>query len=130
MKETSSGLYEKDGKQTQDMIIKILTDEKLSAFKTLLEKNHAIDCILLLMLEKGQWKRAKDFMRKLDLTISDGTYRARMLECEDNRIANHENIDAKKKRWIITNFGKQIGGLLLSFFSYVEDGTQDQLLED
>ena len=36
----------------EEIIRNILTDEKLSAIKAVLEKDHAIDCIFLLKLEK------------------------------------------------------------------------------
>ena len=108
-------------KQPEDIVIDILTDKKLSTLKTMIEKNHALDCILLLILGKGQWKNAQRFMKKLNLRISDGTFRARMREIESNQIASHENIDVKKKRWIITSFGKEIGKMLLDFFSSVKE---------
>ena len=60
----------------------ILTDQKLSAIKAMLEKDHAIDCLFLLYAGRGKWKEAKDFMRKNKLTLSDGTFRARMIEIE------------------------------------------------
>jgi hypothetical protein len=50
----------------EEKIRNILTDEKLSAIKAVLEKDHAIDCIFLLKLEKGRWKNAKAFMHDLD----------------------------------------------------------------
>ena len=58
----------------------VLTDERLAAIKAMLEKDHAIDCLLLLHMNRGKWKEAKDFMRENKLTLSDGTFRARMIE--------------------------------------------------
>lgn len=101
-----------------------LTDRKLSATKAMLEKDHAIDCIFLLMLDKEQWKPAKEFMKKSGLTLPDGTFRARMIEIEENGLAKHENISAKKKRWTITRFGKQVGQLLLDLFCNMADGKE------
>jgi len=98
-----------------------LTSEKLSGIKAMLEKDHAIDCIFLLMLGKGQWKPAKEFMRKLRLTLPDGTFRARMIEIEDNGLARHENIDLKKRRWVVTEFGNKVGQLLLDLFDKIAD---------
>ncbi len=57
----------------------ILTDEKLSAVKTALEKDHAITCLLLLHFELGRWGPAKEFIKSHKGTISDGTFRARMM---------------------------------------------------
>jgi len=47
----------------EEKIKRILTDSKLSAIKAMLEKDHAIDCIFLLYMDRGKWKEAKDFMR-------------------------------------------------------------------
>jgi hypothetical protein len=110
-------------------IVGALTDRKLSAAKAMLEKDHAIDCIFLLMLDKGQWKPAKEFMKKSRLTLPDGTFRARMIEIEENGLAQHENIDVKKKRWIITESGKQVGQLLLDLFGNMANG-REQLICD
>ena len=112
----------REKKVTEKKVVRILTDEKLSAVKAMLEKDHAIDCIFLLMLGRGQWKYAKEFMTKLGPTLPDGTFRSRMIEIELNGLARHENIDAKKRRWIITEFGKQVGSLLLGVFSHMTNG--------
>ncbi len=98
-------------------ITRILTDERLSAIKALLEKDHAIDCIFLLHLEKGRWKNAKSFMNEHDLTLSDGTFRSRMMEIEDLGLAKSVSIDPLKKYYVITEFGEKIAKLLLDFFS-------------
>jgi hypothetical protein len=66
----------------EEKVKHILTDPKLSAIKAMLEKDHAIDCLLLLHVKRGKWKEAKDFMRENKLTLSDGTFRARMIEIE------------------------------------------------
>jgi hypothetical protein len=114
---------EKENKERYaEKIVGTLTDRKLSAIKAMLEKDHAIDCIFLLMLDNGQWKPAKEFMKRLGLTLPDGTFRARMIEIEDNGLAKHENIDVKKKRWTITPFGKQVGKLLLDLFGNMTEG--------
>ena len=101
-------------------ITNILTDEKLSAIKRALEKDHAIDCIFLLKLENGRWKNAKGFMRGLDLTLSDGTFRSRMIELEGLGIAESVPIDPLKKYYVITEFGEKIAGLLLHLFDELE----------
>ena len=105
----------------KEKVIRTLSGEKLSSIKAMLEKDHSIDCIFLLMLGKGQWKHAKEFMRKSGLTLPDGTFRARMKEIEYNGLATHEKIDPKKKRWIITEFGEQVGKLLLEFFGQIDN---------
>ena len=97
----------------------ILTDEKLSAIKTMLEKDHAIDCIFLLHLKRGKWKEAKDFMRTNKLTLSDGTFRSRMIEIEQLGLAKSERIDPLKKYYVITELGEKVAKLLLDFFDEI-----------
>jgi len=105
---------------TEEKVKSILTDKKLSAIKSMLEKDHAIDCILLLHLEKGRWKKAKAFMQELKLTLSDGTFRARMMEIEDLGLAKSVTIDPLKKYYVKTDFGEKIAKLLLEFFDQVK----------
>ena len=98
----------------------ILTDSKLSAIKAMLEKDHAIDCIFLLHLSRGKWKEAKDFMRANKLTLSDGTFRSRMIEIEQLGLAKSERIDPLKKYYVITELGEKVAKLLLEFFDEVD----------
>jgi len=100
----------------EENVKQILTDKRLSAIKAMLEKDHAIDCILLLHLDMGRWKDAKEFMKKLDLTISDGTFRARMMEIEDLGLAKSIPIDPLKKYYVKTELGEKIAKLILKFF--------------
>lgn len=94
----------------------ILTDPKLAAIKAMLEKDHAIDCILLLNMNRGKWKEAKDFMRENGLTLSDGTFRARMIEIEDLGLAESKRIDPLKKYYLKTELGEKVAKLLFEFF--------------
>ena len=94
----------------------ILTDPKLSAIKAMLEKDHAIDCILLLYMSRGKWKEAKDFMRENGLTLSDGTFRARMIEIEMLGLAKSQRIDPLKKYYVKTEFGQKVAELLIELF--------------
>ena len=105
----------KNGEE-EKKIKRILTDPKLSAIKAMLEKDHAIDCIFLLYLERGKWKAAKDFMRANKLTLSDGTFRSRMIEIEQLGLAKSERIDPLKKYCVITELGEKVAKLLLGFF--------------
>jgi DNA-binding HxlR family transcriptional regulator len=100
----------------EEKIKHILTDPKLSAMKAMLEKDHAIDCMFLLHLNRGKWKEAKDFMRMNKLTLSDGTFRARMIEIEQLGLAKSERIDPLKKYYVITELGEKVAKLLLEFF--------------
>ncbi len=99
----------------------ILTDPKLSAIKAMIEKDHAIDCLLLLYVNRGKWKEAKDFMRENKLTLSDGTFRARMIEIEDLGLAKSERIDPLKKYYLKTEFGNKVAELLLKLFDEISD---------
>ena len=103
----------------EERIKHILTDPKLSAIKAMIEKDHAIDCMLLLYVSRGKWKEAKDFMRDNKLTLSDGTFRARMIEIEELGLAKSERIDPLKKYYLKTEFGDKVAKLLLKFFDEV-----------
>ena len=104
----------------EETIRNILTNERLSAIKTALEKDHAIDCIFLLYLGKGRWKNAKAFMQELNLTLSDGTFRSRMIELEDLGLAESVPIDPLKKYYVKTELGEKVAKFLLDFFSDLE----------
>ena len=104
----------------EEKIKKILTDDKLSAIKAALEKDHAIDCIFLLKLENGRWKNAKSFMKEQNLTLSDGTFRSRMMELESLGIAESVAIDPLKKYYVITDLGNKVADLLLGLFDELE----------
>jgi DNA-binding HxlR family transcriptional regulator len=108
------GEMKKNGEE--EKIKHILTDPKLSAIKAMLEKDHSIDCMFLLHLSRGKWKEAKDFMRANKLTLSDGTFRARMIEIEQLGLAKSERIDPLKKYYVITELGEKVAKLLLGFF--------------
>ncbi|UCH37440.1 MAG: hypothetical protein JSV76_07125 [Candidatus Bathyarchaeota archaeon] len=101
---------------TENTIKNILTDEKFSGIKSVLEKDHAIDCIFLLKLKKGRWKHAKAFMNDLNLTLSDGPFRSRMIEMEHLGLAESIPIDPLKKYYVITDLGDKVADLLLNLF--------------
>lgn len=103
----------------EEKIKRVLTEPKLSAIKTMLEKDHAIDCLLLLYVGRGKWKDAKDFMRENKLTLSDGTFRARMIEIESLGLAKSQRIDPLKKYYIKTEFGEKLAKLLLGLFDEI-----------
>ena len=104
----------------EEKVKHILIDPKLSPVKAMLEKDHAIDCLFLLHLSRGKWKEAKDFMRKNKLTLSDGTFRARMIEIEQLGLAKSERIDPLKKYYVITDLGEKVVQLLLGFFKEID----------
>ncbi|MBS7632671.1 hypothetical protein KEJ15_03485 [Candidatus Bathyarchaeota archaeon] len=100
----------------EEKIKRILTEPKKAAIKAMLEKDHAIDCIMLLHMGRGKWKEAKEFMRENGLTLSDGTFRARMIEIEELGLAKGERIDPLKKYYVKTELGEKVAKLLLEFF--------------
>jgi len=100
----------------EEKIKRILTDPKTAAIKAMLEKDHAIDCIMLLHMSRGKWKEAKEFMHSNGLTLSDGTFRARMIEIAELGLAKGERIDPLKKYYVKTELGEKIAKLLLEFF--------------
>lgn len=106
--------------EAEEEIKAILTDKKLSAIKAMLEKDHAIDCIFLLYLERGRWKNAKAFMQEQDLTLSDGTFRSRMMEIENLGLAESVAIDPLKKYYVKTEFGEKVAKLLLELFREIK----------
>jgi hypothetical protein len=107
-------------KVDEEKIKHVLTDERLASIKSMLEKDHAIDCLLLLHVGRGKWKDAKDFMRENNLTLSDGTFRARMIEIESLGLAKSERIDPLKKYYVKTELGEKVAKLLLDFFNTLE----------
>ena len=94
-------------------ITKVLTTQRTSETKAMLEKDHAIDCLFLLALDKGKWKKAKTYMNKHNLTLSDGTYRARMIEITMKGFAEAIPIDPLKKLYKITERGAKLASALL-----------------
>jgi len=100
----------------EEKIKRVLTEPGLASIKAMLEKDHAIDCLLLLYVGRGKWKDAKDFMRENNLTLSDGTFRARMIEIESLGLAKSERIDPLKKYYMKTELGEKVAKLLLEFF--------------
>jgi hypothetical protein len=85
----------------------------------MLEKDHAIDCLFLLSMDKGRWKEAKAFMQKNGLTLSDGTFRARMIEIEHLGFAASTPIDPLKKHYKKNEKNEKLVRLLLELFEQI-----------
>jgi hypothetical protein len=85
----------------------------------MIEKDHAIDCLFLLLMNKGRWKEAKAYMNKHKLTLSDGTFRARMIEIEHLGLAKSTQIDPLKKYYTINNEGRKIADSLLQIMKQI-----------
>lgn len=103
-------------RMNEELVVKILTDPKFSTIKAMLGKDHAIDCLFLLHMDRGRWKEAKAFMQKNGLTLSDGTFRARMIEIEHLGFATSTLIDPLKKHYKKTEKGEKLTRLLLELF--------------
>ena len=96
---------------------KILSSlEKIVSF---LEKDGSIECILLLYLNKGRWKEAKEFLESVNSPIKDGIFRSRMFELEHLKISRDISIDLKK-HYQISEFGKIIANLIIEYFEKFE----------
>ena len=106
--------------EVEEKVKHILMDSRFSAIKVVLEKNHAIDCLFLLYIDKGRWKDANGFMRQNELTLSDGAFRARMIEFERLGLAKSERIDPLKKYYLKTALGEKIAKRLLEFFGAID----------
>jgi len=104
----------------EEKIKHVLTAPKMASIKAMLEKDHAIDCLFLLHVGRGKWKDAKDFMKENGLTLSDGTFRARMIEIESLGLAKSERIDPLKKYYVKTELGEKVAKLLLGFFDELD----------
>ena len=59
-------------------------------------------------------------MRELGLTLSDGTFRSRMMEMEHLGLAESVKIDPLKKYYVKTDLGERIAELLLDLFDGLE----------
>jgi len=105
------GVREKE--KLEEQVTKVLTTPETADVKRMLEKDHAMDCLFLLAMGKGKWKAAKDYMNKHDLTLSDGTYRSRMIEITQLGLATAELLDPLKKRYIVTKKGRKLALELL-----------------
>ncbi len=97
----------------------ILTDAKLSSVKSALEKDHALTCLLLLYFGLGRWGPAKDFIKQHKGTISDGTFRARMMEFEQLGLATSVKLDPLKRYYVKTDFGEKCAKLILQSFNQI-----------
>lgn len=106
-------------KQTEEQVTSILTTPKLATIKAMIEKDHAVDCLFLLLMNKGRWKEAKAYMNKHHLTLSDGTFRARMIEIEHLGLAKSTQIDPLKKYYTITPHGQKVASMLLELLQKV-----------
>ena len=59
-------------------------------------------------------------MKEQNLTLSDGTFRSRMMELESLGIAESVAIDPLKKYYVITDLGNKVADLLLGLFDELE----------
>ncbi|MDI6826650.1 MAG: hypothetical protein QMD36_05735 [Candidatus Aenigmarchaeota archaeon] len=118
-----------DVEKIKEEIKKLIADEQLSTITRYLQKDHAIEILLLNHVGLGRWKDAKDFVKSSGKTISDGTWRARQLELTDLGLAEgkHWRGDLSKKFYVATESGHKLATLLLQLYdgfgSYVSKTT-------
>ncbi len=106
----------------EDRVLSLLQDEKLRAVIESLEKDHAITILLLLYAGFGRWGRAKETMRRLGVTLNDGTFRARLLEYEHRTgLAASKRLDPKKKEYLITPEGEAVASTLIDFLESIRE---------
>ena len=99
----------------EEKVKTVLSDERLKRLKSALENEHSIDCLFLLLLEKGRWKNARDFLRSQNAWISDNTFRARMKDFEQMGYAESVPLGKSpvQKTWVITPSGRTLAKRLL-----------------
>jgi len=99
----------------EEKVKNVLSDERLKRLKSALESDHSIDCLFLLLLGKGRWKDARDFLRSQKGWISDNAFRARMKDLEQMGYAESAPLGASpvKRMWMITQSGKTLAKRLL-----------------
>ncbi len=109
-----------------DTFKKVLSDPRLYALKTALEKDHAITCLFLLSQDLGRWGPAKKFVKQNNSAISDGTFRARMMELRALGLAKSIRLDPVKKYYVKTELGEKVAGLLYYFFQQLQHEVEKQ----
>ncbi len=105
---------------------KILADPRLNALKGALEKDHAITCLFLLAEDLGRWGPAKKFVKQNNSSISDGTFRARMIELRSLGLARSIRLDPMKKYYVKTELGEKVANLLYHFFEALQHEVDKQ----
>lgn len=103
-----------------DTFKKVLADPRLAAVKAALEKDHAITCLFLLSEDLGRWGPAKKFVKQNNSSISDGTFRARMIELRSLGLASAVRLDPMKKYYVKTELGEKVATLLYNFFEQLQ----------
>ncbi len=112
--------------QEIDTFKKVLADPRLSALKAALEKDHAITCLFLLSQDLGRWGPAKKFVKQNSSSISDGTFRARMIELRALGLAKSIRLDPMKKYYVKTELGEKVAELLYMFFEQLQHEVEKQ----
>jgi hypothetical protein len=83
----------------------IVTDEgSLGKIKSFLEKEHAVQCLLLLYIDR--WREARKFM-------SDGTFKARMNEMKELGLSVKNETIPLRSSWIKTVLCSEVAQVLL-----------------
>jgi len=102
----------------EEKVKRAFVDEQTAKVKRVLQKEHGIDCLLLLLIGKGRWGDANKFIRENNAVMSDNTFRNRMREFENVGLAESSliNGDRSKRQWTSTENGKKFAKRLLEVF--------------
>lgn len=119
-----------DAREDTGFFEKILTDTRLSAVKSALEKDHAITCLLLLHYGLGRWGPAREFIKSQKRTISDGTFRSRMIEFEMIGLSKSVQLDPLKRYYVKTEFGDRVAVALLNLLRDVDKRIKELPLQE
>jgi hypothetical protein len=92
-------------------------DKTITGIRSFLGRSHAIDCLFLLLMNRGKWGEAKSFAKELNIKFSYRSFKTRMTELEALGLAEGIWIDAIKKDYMKTKSGEKVACLLLDFFT-------------
>lgn len=111
-----------DYAERESRVTEILNDKDLRELMSLMENHNGILSMFLLYMDKGRWGNAKKYKTEKKLSLSDNTFRVRMKEAEDLKLAKSEPLKIKishdplKKEWGETELGYKVNEALLGFF--------------
>lgn len=97
-------------------IKQLLTNKKLAMLKDYLGRDHSMDCLFILYLNYGKWGKAESFAKHVGFSLSFSAYRSRMRELETLGLATSRQTDSIKKQYFLTDYGKKLTKVLLTFF--------------
>jgi len=106
---------EKLRKRGVELLKRFLNDDQLYFLKSVLESDHTLTCLILAYDGNERWGQIRDFVKSNGRSISDGTFRARMMALEALGLVRSVPIDPLKKSWKLTEKGERVAELLIDF---------------